>query len=169
MGIDTGSSTADREMVISRLIDAPRALVFEAWTDVRHLSQWWGPDGFTTTTSEMSFTPGGKWVYMMHGPDGKNFPNWIEYRRIVVNERLEYAHGGEDETVPQPKPMVAFETTVTFEDEGGKTRVTMRSVFPTKEALDHVVKEYGALEGGKQHLARLGAYVAQLEKEKGAV
>jgi uncharacterized protein YndB with AHSA1/START domain len=60
MGADVDSSIAGREMVVSRLIDAPRALVFEAWTDVRHLAKWWGPDGFTTTTSEMAFAPGGR-------------------------------------------------------------------------------------------------------------
>ncbi len=167
MGADVGSSTAEREMVVSRLIDAPRALVFEAWSDVQHLAKWWGPDGFTTTTTEMEFRPGGRWVYVMHGPDGKDYPNWIEYRKIVKNERLEYAHGGEDENGPDAKPMVAFESTVTFDDEGGKTRITLRALFPTKEALDHVVKEYGAIEGGKQTIARLAEHVAALEVERG--
>ena len=67
------SATADREIVISRIIDAPRELVFEAFTDVRHLSRWWGPTGFTTTTRAFEFRVGGEWVFVMHGPDGTDY------------------------------------------------------------------------------------------------
>src|SRR6185437_6046163 len=65
------SATADREIVISRVIDAPRELVFEAFTEVRHLSRWWGPDGFTTTTRAFEFRVGADWDFVMHGPDGR--------------------------------------------------------------------------------------------------
>jgi uncharacterized protein YndB with AHSA1/START domain len=64
------SATADREIVISRVISAPRELVFEAFTEVRHLSRWWGPEGFTTTTWAFEFRVGGEWIFVMHGPDG---------------------------------------------------------------------------------------------------
>ena len=67
---NNAGSTADREVVISRLLNAPRELVFKAWTDQQHISQWWGPTGFTTTTSEMNVAPGGVWRFVMHGPDG---------------------------------------------------------------------------------------------------
>jgi uncharacterized protein YndB with AHSA1/START domain len=63
-------ATVDREIVVSRVIGAPRELVFEAFTEVRHLSRWWGPEGFTTSTRAFEFRVGGEWVFVMHGPDG---------------------------------------------------------------------------------------------------
>ena len=69
-GAPAQSATADREIVISRVISAPRELVFEAFTELRHLSRWWGPDGFTTTTRAFEFRVGGEWDFVMHGPDG---------------------------------------------------------------------------------------------------
>ena len=67
------SAIADREIVISRIIDAPRELLFEAFTEVRHLSRWWGPEGFTTTTQSLEFRVGGEWDFVMHGPDGTDY------------------------------------------------------------------------------------------------
>lgn len=67
------TATADREIMISRVIEAPRELVFEAFTKVRHLSQWWGPEGFTTTTRAFEFSVGGVWDFVLHGPDGTNY------------------------------------------------------------------------------------------------
>ncbi len=156
------SSTADREIVISRLINAPRELVFEVWTDVKHLEKWWGPDGFTTTTSEFDFKPGGTWIHTMHGPDGTDFPNEVYYEEIVKPERITYEHGGGDDIGVTD---AAFHVTVTFEDEDGKTRLTMLSVFKTKKQRDHVVEKYGAIEGGKQHLANLEEYVLRTFKK----
>ncbi|MEA2640074.1 MAG: hypothetical protein QOF51_1468 [Chloroflexota bacterium] len=150
------TATADREIVVSRVLDAPRELVFKAWIDPQHVAQWWGPTGFTTTTHEMDVRPGGVWRFIMHGPDGVDYPNWIKYLEVVEPERLVYNHGGEDEGQSD------FQTTVTFVDQGGKTALTMRAVFPTAEARDYVVKEYGALDGGQQTLERLGAYVARM-------
>lgn len=163
MGSDifNGAAAADREIVISRLIDAPRALVFEAWTQPGHLDQWWGPTGFRNETSAMQFRPGGVWTYLMHGPDGTDYPNYIRYDEIVPNERLVYAHGEFEDQPPH------FHVTVTFADEAGKTRLTMRSIFPSKEARDFVVREFGAIEGGNQTLGRLASYVADLETARG--
>src|ERR1700730_9629904 len=76
-GAPAQSATADREIVISRVINAPRELVFEAFTEVRHLSRWWGPDGFTTTTRAFEFRVGGEWEFVMHGPDGTDYQRWI--------------------------------------------------------------------------------------------
>ena len=156
----TASPTADREIVTTRLFDAPRALVFEAWTNEKHLAHWWGPDGFTTTTYEMNFAPGGSWRFMMHGPDGRDYPNKINYLEIVPNERLYYAHTGDD-------GIAHFHTTVTFTDEAGQTRLTMTAVFPTKEMRDMVVRDYGAVEGGQQTISHLNDYVRELERERG--
>ena len=73
----SGSATADREVVVSRMIDAPRELVFEAFTEMRHLSRWWGPEGFSTTTRAFAFRVGGIWDFVMHGPDGTDYQEWI--------------------------------------------------------------------------------------------
>lgn len=151
------SDTADREIVLSRVFDAPRDLVFKVWTDPAHKSHWWGPRGFTTTTLSADVRPGGSWRFVMHGPDGRDYQNRITYREVVPPERLVYTHGG---NIDQDEP-VGFHVTVTFEDVGGKTRLTMRSVFPTAEERDRVVRDFGAVEGGKQTLERFGA---QLER-----
>jgi uncharacterized protein YndB with AHSA1/START domain len=72
-GGEPAHATADREIVMSRVIGAPRELVFEAFTRVRHLSRWWGPEGFTTTTRSFEFRVGGEWDFVMHGPDGTDY------------------------------------------------------------------------------------------------
>ena len=78
----------DREIVATRLLDAPRDLVFRLWTEPKHIERWWGPNGFTVTTSEMTLLPGGVWRFVLHGPDGTNFHNKIVYDKIVPPERL---------------------------------------------------------------------------------
>ena len=155
-GTPTQSATADREIVISRVIDAPRELVFEAFSEVRHLSRWWGPDGFTTTTQSFEFRVGGEWDFVMHGPDGTDYQEWITWREIVPPERIALRHG---ESRDDPN---AFESVLTFEPAGEQTRIVMRTVFPTKEIRDEVVEKSHAIEGGQQTLRHLAAYVAEL-------
>jgi uncharacterized protein YndB with AHSA1/START domain len=152
--LDTGEDA--RAIVTTRVFDAPRELVFEAWTNPKHLVQWWGPHGFTTTTRAIDVRPGGVWRFVMHGPDGRDYENRIVYHEIVRPERLVYSHGGED---VEP---VQFQTTVTFEDIGGKTRLTMRGLFPSAAERERVAKQYGAIEGARQHLERLGAHLATM-------
>lgn len=154
------TATTDREIVISRGIDAPRALVFEAFTEVRHLSRWWGPDGFTTTTQSFEFRAGGEWVFVMHGPDGTDYPEWISWTEIVPPERIVLLHG---ESRGDPN---AFESILTFESDGAATRIEMRTVFPTKELRDQAVEKYHAIEGGRQTLSNLAAYVAQITRKE---
>jgi uncharacterized protein YndB with AHSA1/START domain len=89
------SAPADREMVITRVINAPRALVFKAWTKPAHIGNWWGPRGFTTTTHSMDVRPGGEWRFVMHGPDGTDYQNRIVDLEVVEPERLVYDHFGE--------------------------------------------------------------------------
>src|SRR4051812_33255465 len=86
---------ADRELVQERTFDAPVGLVWKAFTDAKHLDPWWGPNGFRNQTHAMELKVGGTWRYTMHGPDGKDWPNWIRYLEIVPNQRLVYDHGGE--------------------------------------------------------------------------
>lgn len=156
-------TTADREIVISRAVGTPRELVFEAFTQVRHLSQWWGPDGFTTTTRAFEFRAGGAWDFVMHGPDGTDYQEWITWTEIVPPERIALVHG---ERRDDPD---AFTSVLTFEPAGaaeggagGGTRIVMRTVFPTKELRDEAVRKYHAIEGGEQTLRNLAAYVAGL-------
>jgi uncharacterized protein YndB with AHSA1/START domain len=151
---------SDREVVVSRIIEAPRRLVFEAYTSAEHVAQWWGPDGFTVTTRSFDFRPGGLWDFTMHGPDGTDYPNRIEWREIVPPERLAFSHGtGTDD-------FEAFDATVTLVERGGATEVTMRSVFRTKAQRDEVVEQYHAIEGAEQHIANLARYVATLNTER---
>ena len=149
------SSTADREIVTTRLIDAPRELVYEAWTDPKHVGHWFGPDGFTTITKSMDVRPGGKWVFVMHGPDGTEWPNVVTYEEVTPPTRLVYLHG--DDKEPD-----MFHVTMTLDDEGGQTALRMRAVFKSAAARDFVVRERGAIEGGKQTVQRLEAYVRGL-------
>jgi uncharacterized protein YndB with AHSA1/START domain len=145
---------ADREIVVSRAIGAPRELVFEAFTQVRHLSQWWGPEGFTTTTRSFEFRAGGAWAFVMHGPDGTDYQEWITWTEIAPPERIALVHG---ESREDPN---AFETVLTFESAGEETWIVMHTVFPTRELRDEAVEKYHAIEGGEQTLGNLAAYVA---------
>jgi uncharacterized protein YndB with AHSA1/START domain len=156
VAVHSALRASDREIVVSRIIEGPRRLVFKAFTDPKHLGQWWGPDGFTTTTRAFEFRPGGVWDFIMHSPDGADLPNWIEWREIVPPGRIVYRHGESDD---EPR---AFVSTVTLVERGSATEVTMRAVFTTKEQCDEVIEQYGALEGGTQHLGRLAAYVVTL-------
>jgi Uncharacterized conserved protein len=154
-------AAADRQIVISRVIDAPRELVFEAFTEVRHLSRWWGPEGFTTTTRSFEFREGGEWDFVLHGPDGTDYSEWIRWLRIVPPERIELLHG---ERRDDPN---AFASVLTLAPDGAATRIVMHTVFPTKELRDEAVEKYHAIEGGRQTLSSLADYVTDLAR-KGA-
>jgi uncharacterized protein YndB with AHSA1/START domain len=147
---------SDREIALTRIYDAPRDMVWRAWTEPERVVQWWGPLGFTTTIQEMDVRPGGTWRFIMHGPDGTDYENKVDFIEIVEPERLVYDHGGGDES-DEPQ----FRVTVTFDEENGGTRITMRSVFASAEERDRVVEEFGAIEGGKQTLERLNEYLAR--------
>lgn len=144
---------ADREVVVSRVIAAPPDLVFEAFTEVRHLSQWWGPHGFSTTTRSFEFRVGGEWHFVLHGPDGTDYSEWITWTGIVPGRRIELLHG---EFPGDPK---AFESVLTFEPTGDATRIELRTLFPSKEQRDEAVEKYHAVEGGRQTLDNLAGYV----------
>jgi uncharacterized protein YndB with AHSA1/START domain len=141
-----------RSIIGVREFDAPRDLVFAAFTDPRHLSQWWGPNGFATTTLSFDMRPGGVWRFVMHGPDGRDYQNRVTYEEIVPPQRLVYRHG--DDVEP-----VQFRQTIVFEDLGGRTRITWRGDFPTAAERDRVISEYGADKGLAETLARLAEYV----------
>jgi len=148
---DPNQEASDREIVTTRIFDAPRKLVFEAWTDPKHVAQWWGPNGFTNTIYEMDVRPGGIWRFVMHGPDGVDYRNEIVFVEVVQSQRLVYDH------VSGPK----FRMTVTFDEQGGQTKITMRMVFDSASQRDKVAKEFGAVEGAKQTLGRLAEFLAK--------
>jgi uncharacterized protein YndB with AHSA1/START domain len=152
------ANTAEREIVIERTVNAPRELVWRAWTEADQIAAWWGPNGFTTTIHEMDVAVGGVWRFMMHGPDGTDYPNKVVYREIVKPERLVYDH-----TDDRDPPSQQFQTTVTFAAHGRKTKVTLRALFASAEARAASVK-FGAIEGGAQTLARLDQHVATMSE-----
>ena len=143
--------TGDRELVSIRVIDAPRERVFRAWTDPLHLAQWWGPKGFTNTFKEFDPRPGGHWRFIMHGPNGSVYPNHSLFKEITEPERIILEH------LSWPH----FALTATFEDVGGKTRITFRQLFETAEDCAKV-KGF-APDGNEQNLDRLEAELAKIE------
>lgn len=152
------NTLASREIVITRIFDAPRELVWEAWTDPKHVVQWWGPTGFTTTIEKMDVRPGGVWIHVMRGPDGTDYPNKSVFTEVVRPERIVFSHGGGK----KGGPAAQFQATWTFEALGDKSRVTIHMLFPTASDRDRVAKEYGAIEGGKQTLERLAEHLARM-------
>ena len=147
---------SDRQLSATRVFDAPREMVFKVWTQPQHIAQWWGPRGFTTTTTSMDARPGGQWRFVMHGPDGRDYPNLIKYVEVIPPQRLVYQHAGEGE-----HDAVNFEVTVTFTDLGHqRTRLDMVMLFPSAEEKDFTIREYGADEGLTQTLERLREHLA---------
>lgn len=151
-----------RSIIGTRVLAAPRALVFSVWTDPKHLLQWWGPNGFRTTTRAFDFRPGGVWRFVMHGPDDRDYQNRITFEEIVAPERIVYRHDGGDDVEP-----VQFTQTVTFEDIGNEqTRLTWHGTFPSAAERTRVIREYGADKGLMQTMARLDDYVVALAAER---
>jgi len=145
----TANDTADREIVISRLLNAPIELVWEVWTNPAHIKNWWGPDGFSNTISKMQIQPEGEWNLTMHGPDGTDYRNESIFKEIIVHKKLVYEH----KTGPK------FTATIQFESKGNQTQLHWQMLFPTKEELIQTVKTFNAAEGLKQNVTKLEAYL----------
>ncbi|MBD1875555.1 SRPBCC domain-containing protein [Nodosilinea sp. FACHB-131] len=131
----TSTPQSDREIVITRLFNAPRDLVWQAWTDPAHIAQWWGPEGFTTRVEEMDLRPGGQSRYVMVGPDGTEYPVQGVFREVVPPERIvttdEFGEGYEEITdIDLPQGMVI---TILFEDLGDQTKLALHISHPTAE------------------------------------
>ena len=114
--------SAEQELVVTRIIDAPRALVFRAWTDAEQVANWWGPQGFVTTFCEMDIRPGGAYRCCMRSPAGTDHWKRGVYREIVAPERIVFTFAWEDANGHLGHELL---TTVTFEDLGAKTRLTL--------------------------------------------
>lgn len=145
------SPAADRELTISRLIDAPRPLVFKAWTEPAQIARWWGPKGFTTIDCEMDVRPGGTYRFRMRSPDGIDHRKRGVYREIVEPERIVFTFSWEE---PDGRLGHELLVTVTFETVGAKTRLTLcQGVFDSAaNCASHVV-------GWTSCLERFGEYM----------
>jgi len=144
----------DREIVLSRVINAPRAKVFEAWTNAEHLCQWFGPAGFTIENIECDVRVGGAWRFVMVAPDGTRFDSRMVFLEIVAPELLAMDHGSDLDDDPS-----RFRMTITFDEQSdGKAVVTLRQLHPTKEQRKATIG-FGAVEYGYQTLDKLAQYV----------
>lgn len=144
---------SDREIHMTRLIDAPRDRVFKAFSDPKGLAVWWGPNGFTTTTHAMEFREGGNWRYTMHGPDGTDYPNHVVYTKTDPPQSIAWDHHGDADHPAE------FKAVIGFVSEAGKTRVTLRMILADARQRQGMLA-FGAIEGGWQNLARLDNYLA---------
>ena len=148
----------EREIVVMRVFEVPREMVFDAWADPKQLVQWFGPEGFTTTVETFDFHEGGEWVQVMHGPDGTNYPCTAMFTELQRPEVIAYFNRGGREGEED----VEFQSTVTFEEIGReKTRLTIRMEFADAEERDENVRKYGSIEGGRQTLNRLANFLAK--------
>jgi uncharacterized protein YndB with AHSA1/START domain len=144
----------EREIVLSRVFDAPRELVFKMWTDRDHISRWFGPRGFTTTTHEMDVRVSGRWRFDMRSAEGKLYDNRVVYLEVKKPELLVFDHGSDKDDDPN-----RFRVTVTFEEQSDKkTVVTMRQLHPSKAQRDQKIG-FGAVELGYQTLEKLAEHL----------
>ena len=147
--MENTANTSDREIKISRLLHAPIELVWKVWTQPEHIANWWGPNGFTNTISIMDVKEGGEWKLVMHGPDGKNYPNRSIFKEVVLHKKIVYQHFNPN-----------FTATAEFEVQGEKTLLNWQMVFDNRDEFIAVVKQHNAAEGMKQNVEKLETYLA---------
>jgi uncharacterized protein YndB with AHSA1/START domain len=154
----TATASAQRELVITRIFDAPRELVFKAWTDPQHVAQWWGPKGFTNPVCEMDVRAGGALRIVMRGPDGIDYPMKGVFREVLKPERLVFTSVAVD---AEDNPLLEALTIVTFAEQDGKTKLTMQTSAAglVPEAAQKLA---GMEEGWTQSQDRLETYLAQV-------
>jgi uncharacterized protein YndB with AHSA1/START domain len=169
----TKPDAAAREFVVTRTINAPRALVFKAWTEPMHMARWWGPHHFTNPVCEMDVRPGGTFRIVMRGPDGVDHPAKGVYHEVKEPERLvmtidhsdlsdewhDIVNPNRDRSAGRP-PLPGL-TTVTFEEQDGKTKLTVKILFGSAEIRDALLK-IGMTEGWSQSLERLESLLASM-------
>ncbi|SHM90186.1 SRPBCC family protein [Mucilaginibacter sp. OK098] len=148
--MESNSSTKNRELIISRTLNAPIELVWEAWTNPEHIVNWWGPNGFTNTITKMDINPGGEWNLVMHGPDGTDYKNKSVFKEIVLYKKIVYQH------ISSP----CFTATIEFKAEGEQTHLNWHMLFDTAEEFIRVVKTFKADEGLRQNIEKLNVYLA---------
>lgn len=147
------NSTKDREMRLTRTLNAPVELVWEVITDPKHIAQWWGPDGFTITINKMDVTPGGEWNLVMHGPDGTDYENRIIFKEVVKHKRLVLEY----QTTPKHL------TTVEFEEQDEQTLMKWHMTFESKEQLIQLVRDFKVDKGLEQNVEKWNRYLIGLQ------
>jgi uncharacterized protein YndB with AHSA1/START domain len=148
----TVTTPTDWDIVMTCVFDAPRRLIFEAWTKPEHLPHWWGPHGFTLPVCEIDLCPGGTWRFVSRRPNGKEYGFRGVYREIVPYDRLIYTEVFDG--LPDNEALV----TLDFAEEAGRTTLTSTSRYPSTELRDADLKS-GMLDGAAQTLDRLAAYL----------
>ncbi len=138
------TSPSGREQRTSLLLDASIELVWEVWTKPEHIQHWWGPVGFTNTIEKMQAEPGGEWIFVMHGPDGKSYPNKTIFREVVRHKKIVHEHFDPN-----------FIAIMEFERQGDKTLLNWYKLYETKELFEMVEQHHKTNEGFKQTVAKL--------------
>jgi uncharacterized protein YndB with AHSA1/START domain len=151
----------DRTLVVTRLLDAPRGLVFKMFSDPYHLMQWWGPKGFTNPVCEVEFKVGGRWRHVMRGPDGRDLPVESEYLEIAPPERIVYRNFIADRAAFGDNPPPSFVRTITFEAQDGKTLLTMVARFDSAGDLSKATAR-GFRQGTEESFDRLAEHLRAL-------
>jgi len=146
----------EKELTITRVLNAPIELVWKVWTDPDHIKNWWGPNGFTNTIFGMDLKPGGVWEFIMHGPDGKDYKNKSIFKEIIKHKQIVYEH------ISGPK----FQATVKFTSQGKKTLLEWQMLFDTAEEREKTVKTFKADVGLKQNIFKLEGYLRSVSSEK---
>ena len=142
------SNTKNRELLLTRTLNAPIELVWEVWTKPEHIANWWGPNGFTNTITTMDIVPGGQWHLTMHGPDGTDYANKSIFKEVIPFQRISYEHFNPH-----------FVATIDFEAKGDQTQLTWHMLFDTEEILKTIIKAHNAAEGLKQNIEKLSMYL----------
>lgn len=154
--IITGIS--ENKVTYQKYFDVSPDLLFEVWSDPKHLKEWRGPDGFTLSVISFDFRKGGFFEFIMHGPDGQDYKNKIQFLNIVIPRLITYQHVGDGEGDED----VNFQSDIVFEKSGNGTNLTMIQIFSSKHELERVNEKYGAIEGGKQHIGNLQKYLEKM-------
>ena len=146
------NKSRNREIVTTRIFDAPKEIVFKAWEDPGILMTWWGPDGFTNTFHEFNFKPGGKWLFTMHSPDGREYPNTNIFREVIDCRLIVFDH---------LEPVHTFRVTTHFVNSGNKTQLSFCMQFESAEEYDRV-KPY-VIDANEQNFNRLEAALLKMK------
>lgn len=149
------------ELRLVRKFEAPVKLVWEAFTEVKHQVNWWGPRGFTITTKSKELSLGGQWIYTMHGPDGVDYPNIATYHEVDKYKKLVYDHGATENTPP------LFRVTVTFSETNGQTTMDMTMALES-EAKAKEISKFIKQANGNSTWDRLGEYLEESQNKKDA-
>ncbi len=161
MSENQATSNEQREFVMERVFDAPRTLVFQMWSDPKHLMHWWGPKGWTLPVCNVDFRPGGVWHYCMRGPGGEEGWGKAVYREIVEPERIVYVDTFADAEGNQIEGTPEIVVTVTFTEQNGKTKLTSHAQFASVKDLEATLA-MGMAEGLAETWDRLEQYLVQL-------